>query len=159
MWNLDVLLTGGVGAAIVASVFELFHILMNKKVRSPADLASQRRADIVERNEMIDAAKKDTTSLKGEVEDLKAELKEQAKIHREEMATLRQTHREEFEEVKRENRQQETEIDALREEALARDHYIYKCLGTFHRLGMEEHIPKPTPFERQSTTKETENNG
>lgn len=146
-WNLDALLTGGVGAAVIASLFEIFHILMNKKVRTPADLASQRRADIVERNEMIDAVKTDATGLRQEVTQLKAELNAQKLEHNKEMAELR-----------RENAQQENEIDGLREEAMARDHYIYRCLGTFHRLGLEEHIPQPTPFEkrREQEKKETE---
>lgn len=145
MWDLDAILTGGVAAAVVASVFQLINILVTKKVRTPADLASQRRADIVERNEMIDAQRLSTESLRAEVVTLKAEI-----------GTMKTTHRDEIAELRRENARQENEIDGLREEAMARDHYIYRCLGTFHRLGMEEHIPKPTPFERQST-KETEN--
>lgn len=140
MWNLDVLLTGGVSAAVVASIFELFHILLNKKVRTPADVASQRRADIVERNEML-------AEQRTEVKD----LREQVGVLRGEINTLRITSSKREEEL-------EEEIDGLREQALARDHYIYRCLGTFHRLGMEEHIPKPTPFEKERELKKETNN-
>lgn len=134
MWSLDALLTGSVAGAVVAAVLELFHILLNKKVRTPADLAAQRRADIVERNEMITEQRNNTNALRDDMKEMRGEINA----------------------LRAENKQQEEQIDGLREEAMARDHYIYRCLGTFHRLGISNEIPQPVPFVLKRPTKETE---
>lgn len=123
MWSLDALLTGGVGASLVVAAAEVFHILLNKKVRTPSDLASQRRADIVERNELLDAMRADMSGIRAELSACKAEV-----------ASLRQ-----------EVAKLEDDNDKLRESALARDHYIYRCIGVIQRLGAEDMIPEPRP--------------
>lgn len=121
MFNLDALLTGGVTGAVVAAAFRFIDILMNKKVRSPADQAAERRADIVDRNEII-------AEMKSELKDCKVELRDS--------------------EAK--NEQHEQYEETLRRDIMALEHYVYKCLGTFHRLGLAREIPKPTPFEKNA---------
>lgn len=122
-WNLDALLTGGVGATIVVAAAEVFHILLNKKVRTPADLASQRRADIVERNELMDAMRADMAGIRAEL----AECKKEVVALRAEVNKLEEAN------------------DILKESALARDHYIYRCISVIQRLGAEHMIPEPKP--------------
>ena len=130
MFNLDALLTGGVTGVVVAAVFRFIDILMNKKVRSSTDISTQRRADIVERNEII-------TEIKQELRDTKQELRD----------------------CGAENDRREAAEDAHQRDIMALEHYVYKCLGTFHRLGLAHEIPKPTPFEKQAIEhhKETDN--
>ena len=117
MWNLDVLITGGVAGAIVTAIGGFIHILLNKKVRTPADSASARRADIVERNELLAEVRKDVTDLREELRQAKTKID-----------------------------QQDSEIDALKQEALERDHYIYRCIHVIQRIGSAEDIPQPNPF-------------
>ena|SRR5690349_14790546 len=123
MWNLDALLTGGVGATLVVAAAEVFHILLNKKVRTPSDLASQRRADIVERNELMDAMRADMATIRAEL----AECKKEVQSLRTEVSRLEDVN------------------DNLKDAALARDHYIYRCISVIQRLGAEEMIPEPRP--------------
>lgn len=119
-FNLDALLTGGVAGVVVAAIFRFIDILMNKKVRSSADITAQRRADVVERNEII-------VEIRAELKDAKVELKDcHAEIERLENAD-----------------------DAKQRDIMALEHYIYKCLGKFHQLGLANEIPKPTPFEKK----------
>lgn len=129
MFNLDALLTGGVTGAVVAAAFRFIDILMNKKVRSSADVSAQRRADIVERNEMI-------AEVRDELRECKTNLRDAEK-------TVDDLQKSE---------------DRLGRDVMALEHYIYRCLGTFHRLGLASEIPKPTPFEKQAIEEHKETN-
>lgn len=129
-WNLDGLITGGVSGVVVAAIFRFIDIILNKKVRSPADASADRRADIVERNEII-------TELRGQLGEARTELNR----------------------LRVDNDRLDTEEEKRSQDIMALEHYIYKCLGTFERLGLADKIPKPTPFERRAIekNKETDN--
>lgn len=117
MWGLDVLITGGVAGAIVTAAGSFLHVLLNKKVTTPADSAAQRRAEIVERNEMLSELRTHMTSLKTELAETETRLD-----------------------------RIEAENDLLKQEALENQHYIYRCIGTIYRLGSAADIPKPVPL-------------
>lgn len=117
MFNLDTIIGGGVAGGFVTILGGILYILLNKKVRSPADDATSRRADIVERNEMLAEVRLNVTQLR---EDLRAAMSK--------MDT------------------QDDEIDALKQEALERDHYIFRCIHVIQRLGTSADIPEPNPF-------------
>lgn len=124
MWTLDALLSGGIAGGVVTGLASILYIIINKKVRTPADTASARRADIVERNEIIAEVRKS-------LEDLRAELvKANSKIDAQGVQL----------------EQQDSQIDALKQEALERDHYIYRCIHVIQRLGTADDIPQPSPF-------------
>lgn len=117
MWTLDALLSGGIAGAFVTGLASIVYILLNKKVRTPADAQAARRADIVERNELL-------AEVRNDVKDLRVQLeKANHKID-----------------------QQDSEIDALKQEALERDHYIYRCIHVIQRIGSGSDIPQPNPF-------------
>lgn len=117
MWTLDALLSGGIAGAFVTGLASIVYILLNKKVRTPADTQAARRADIVERNELLAEVRKDVTDLRHELREARIKLD-----------------------------QQDSEIDALKQEALERDHYIYRCIHVIQRLGSGTDIPQPNPF-------------
>jgi peptidoglycan hydrolase CwlO-like protein len=120
MWTLDALLSGGIAGALVTGLASIVYILLNKKVRTPADAAADRRADVVERNELLAEVRKDVTDLREQLG------KANTKID-----------------------QQDSEIDALKQEALERDHYIYRCIHVIQKLGQATDIPEPNPFIRK----------
>jgi len=117
MWTLDALLSGGIAGAFVTGLASIVYILLNKKVRTPADTQAARRADIVERNELLAEVRNDVRDLRTQLE------KANQKID-----------------------QQDSEIDALKQEALERDHYIYRCIHVIQRIGAATDIPQPNPF-------------
>lgn len=117
MVSLDALLGGGIAGTIVSVLASIIYIILKKKVRTPADTAASRRADIVERNELIAEIRRDVTDLRIELAKAKVQLE-----------------------------QQDSEIDALKQEALEKDHYIYRCIHVIQRLGSPSDIPEPNPF-------------
>lgn len=117
MLDLNTIVGGGVSGGIVAIVGGILYILLNKRVRTPADDAVSRRADIVERNELLAEVRLDVTSL-----------------------------REDLRQAREKIDSQDEEIDALKQEALERDHYIYRCIHVIQRLGTSADIPEPNPF-------------
>lgn len=117
MFDLDTIIGGGVAGGIVTIIGGIIYILLNKRVRTPADDAVLRRADIVERNEMLAEFRLELTSIKGELKEAKTKIDSQ-----------------------------DDEIDGLKQEALERDHYIYRCIHVIQRLGTSADIPEPNPF-------------
>ena len=117
MWTLDALLSGGIAGAFVTGLASIVYILLNKKVRTPADTQAARRADIVERNELLAEVRRDVLDLRGQLKEAREKID-----------------------------QQDSEIDALKQEALERDHYIYRCIHVIQRIGSGSDIPQPNPF-------------
>lgn len=117
MIPLDALIGGGVAGSVVAVIGGIIYILLNKKVKTPADDAASRRADIVERNELLAEVRQDVASLRNELREARHKID-----------------------------QQDSELDALKQEALERDHYIYRCIHVIQRLGTPEDVPEPNPF-------------
>lgn len=132
--GLDELIGGGIVAAIVAGLFAMVHILMNKKVRAPSDDEAARRAAIVERNEVVALYKK-------ELDDTNERYGKELGQAKSDIAKLQQ--RVEKQSTQLDN--QDKDIDLLKSEALANEHYIYRCIGTIYRLGTADDIPKPPP--------------
>lgn len=126
--GLNAILSGGVAGALVTGCISIIYILLNKKVRTPADIATMRRAEIVDRAELLAEVRKDVADLQVRLQrsDEKIE-KQNAKIDR-----------------------QEAEINDLREEALERDHYIYRCMHVIQTIGSAADIPQPTPFNKDN---------
>jgi septal ring factor EnvC (AmiA/AmiB activator) len=119
MISFDSLLGGGVAGGFITILGGILYILLNKKVKTPADSAATERAAIVERNEFMG-------EMRQSMDDLRNELKE----------------------AKTKIDQQDSEIDALKQEALERDHYIYRCIHVIQRVGTPEDIPEPNPFQK-----------
>lgn len=120
MITLDQLVAGGILAAILTGLFAGIHILLNKKVRVPAETE---RAGLVERNEMLANYKAELDTARAEIRGLRTDLNEERKRGDE----------------------QDKALDILQSEMLANEHYIYRCIGTIYRLGTAEDIPKPPP--------------
>lgn len=145
--SLDDLIGGGIVAAILAGVFAMIHILLNKKVRAPSDDEATRRAAIVERNEVVALYKK-------ELDDTRANYQNQLNAAKADIAKLQEGLANQV----KENEKQDDEIDLLKSEALANEHYIYRCIGTIYRLGTADDIPKPPPTRIKLThTGDTQN--
>lgn len=119
--TLDQLVASGILAAFIGGIFAGIHILLNKKVRAPTDDEAARRAAIVERNEIVATYKADLDGAKKDIKDMKLE-----------MVALNHV-----------VESQGDEINELESQALAYEHYIYRCIGTIYKLGGE--IPKPPP--------------
>lgn len=124
MFDFDTLIGGGVAGAIVTALGSIIYVLLNKRVKTPADDAKMtelaqtaRRDDISERNQLLAEVRKDVTDLRIELATAKVKIE-----------------------------QQDSEIDSLRQEALERDHYIYRCIHVIQRLGTADDIPQPNPF-------------
>lgn len=124
MFDFNTLIGGGVAGAIVTALGSIVYVLLNKRVKTPADDAKMtelaqaaRRDDISERNQLLAEVRRDVTDLKVELGAAKVKIE-----------------------------QQDSEIDSLKQEALERDHYIYRCIHVIQRLGTAEDIPQPNPF-------------
>lgn len=117
MFDLDTIIGGGVAGGFVTILGGILYILLNKRVRTPADNAADRRADIVERNELLAEVRLDVTNLRADLAAAKQKIDNQ-----------------------------DDEIDGLKQEALERDHYIYRCIHVIQRLGTSADIPEPNPF-------------
>lgn len=112
--NLDAIFAGGLMGTVVAGVITLLQVLFNKKLRSPADNQAQRDAAIAERNQIVATLREDVKTLRDNLGKLEVRL----------------------EKVEDEN-------DLLKAAALARDHYIYRCINVIMKLGGT--IPAPLP--------------
>lgn len=132
--SLDQLIGGGIVGAIIAGIFAMVHILLNKKVRTPTDDEAARRAAIVERNEVV-------ALYKAELENARTNYQSQLNAAK---ADITQLQKGLAAQVKK-TEEQDEEIDILKSEALANEHYIYRCIGTIYRLGTADDIPKPPP--------------
>ena len=124
MWTLEALLSGGIAGGVVTGLASILYIILNKKVSTPADAASARRADIVERNEIIAEVRSSMATLRSDLTTATGQIEKQAKRID----------------------QQDSEIDALKQEALERDYYIYRCIHVIQKLGTADDIPQPNPF-------------
>lgn len=121
--GLDDLIGGGIVAAILTGLFTMAHILLNKKVRTPADDETTKKNALDERNDLLARYERDLATAKSDIETLKTDLKAE----------------------RERSDKQDDEIDILKSEALANEHYIYRCIGTIYRLGSAEDIPQPPP--------------
>jgi septal ring factor EnvC (AmiA/AmiB activator) len=120
VFNIDTLIGGGVAGGFVTILGGILYILLNKKVKTPADNAASERAGIVERNELMGQLRTDMSDLRKELHSARQKID-----------------------------QQDSEIDALKQEALERDHYIYRCIHVIQRLGEPSDIPEPSPFSKK----------
>jgi septal ring factor EnvC (AmiA/AmiB activator) len=138
------LLAGGIVAAVLTGIFAAIHILMNKKVRAPSDDLAEKNAAVSERNEVVALYKGELASAKEDIAKMKAQ-------HANDMREVR----EQLNEQIRKSEEQDGEIDILKSEALANEHYIYRCISTIYRLGTAEDIPKPPPSKIRLITTNT----
>ncbi len=121
------LISGGIGAALVAATSVIVQVFLNKKLRTPADEETRQQNAIKERNELMAQYKKDAADAKTEATAARKEAsdaKKQADETDQKLDDLRNA------------------FDEFREEWL---HWGYKAVSTIRRLGTEEDIPKPIP--------------